>query len=73
MAQGPEPCTHVENPGVTPSFWLWPGPALAIANIWRMSQLMEDLSVSISLSMSLSNKQIILKVRENLGFFFKEK
>nr|XP_051711027.1 zinc finger protein 717 isoform X1 [Oryctolagus cuniculus] len=47
------PATHVEDPDAVPGSWLQPDPALAVAGIWGVNQQMEDLSLSLSLPLSV--------------------
>lgn len=59
------PVTQAGDPNRVPDSWLWPGPALTHVVIGGVRQLMEDLSLSDSLSLSfgLSNQSINLKKR----------
>ena len=50
------PCTHVGDQEEAPGSWLQIGSAPAIAAVWGVNQQMEDLSVSTSLHLYLSNK-----------------
>lgn len=39
-----------------PRCWLWPSPALAISGVWRVSQCVQHLSLTLYLSLSPPNK-----------------
>lgn len=45
------PATQMGDPDRIPDFWFCPGPALAI---WGVKQRLEDISVSVCVSLSLS-------------------
>nr|XP_051708725.1 cyclin-dependent kinase 14 isoform X2 [Oryctolagus cuniculus] len=47
------PCTRMGDPEEAPGSWLWISTAPAIAAIWGVIQRMEDLSLSLSLSLFL--------------------
>lgn len=55
MAQILEPLPPCGTSTV-PTFWLWPGPARATRAIWIVKQQMQDISLSLFLSLSFSNK-----------------
>lgn len=48
------PCTHIEDLEDAPDTWLQTSPVLAVAAIWRVNQLIEDLPVYLSLTVLLS-------------------